>query len=105
MEKEISLSKLMKEAVQKGISVSDIIKELSKEAEDGKYGWEQVSQGETVMKRDHVVTVSITSGISKAVCTYVLVREYDLGEGCIKRVRVHKDLVTEEKLALAGEVP
>ncbi len=68
-----------------------------------KYTWLQISMWDIPMDRDFVRLKRIKTGLSEAVCTYVLARQFNLGSGEIKCIRVHKDCVTPEKIAIAGE--
>jgi hypothetical protein len=68
------------------------------------YGWGSLSQWDTPPKDAHIESRMVNTGLSKAVCSFMLVNRTDQGGGYLRCEYVKKSDVTPEILKAAGEV-
>lgn len=67
-----------------------------------KYKWEQLSQWDTPKDEYVTQTKEIKTGLSTAICRFLLVEQIDVGKGYIRTVPINKSDIKEEMLAIAG---
>lgn len=70
----------------------------------GKYAWRQLSQWEVARPEYFTKSKKVETGLSNAICTYLLVDEIDTGGGYIRAEPVLKTNVTDEMLENAGSI-
>jgi hypothetical protein len=69
-----------------------------------KYAWRQLNQWESADPKFYVEYRDINTGMSKSICTFLLVEEIDTGGGYIRAQPINKDDVTPEMLEIAKGV-
>ena len=67
-----------------------------------KYEWKQLSQWDVPRQEFHTKTEKIESGLSSAICIYLLVENIDKGGGYIRTEPIEKIDVTAEMLEIAN---
>jgi len=69
-----------------------------------KYKWQQISQWDMPKKEYYQRHDTVDTGLSKAICVYLLVEIIDKGKGYIQTKPINKTDVTPKMLKIAGNV-
>ena len=67
------------------------------------YGWSSLSQWDTPPSDAYIEHVSVETGLSKEVCSYMLVNRVDQGKGYLRCEYVKVQDITKEILEKAGK--
>ena len=69
-----------------------------------RYGWSQLSQWDVPPKDAHVEHKRVDTGLSRAICSYMLVKRTDQGGGYMRCEYVKESDVTQSILTEAGSI-